>query len=663
MTSNNTIEGTEYKELPEVGDVPLVSDTSSDMFSRPIDVAPPRADLRRRAEEHGPGRRHDRHHPRRPARSARSKSLPTMLNYAVHAENGSLYNTPPAFAVYALGLVMKWLIAQGGLTAIAAGQRAQGGEALRGDRSHRLLPRHGAQGLPVADERHVPAGDRGAREAVRQGVDRGRPRRPQGPPRRSAACARRSTTRSRRRRRRAGRVHAGVRAEARADAASAIRTVDSTTRSVLHRVFSVDSPQIQVLDRRRIVPCFLRLLLCARRRRHPDSGRGVQHDHLPAPHRDAQGARSLHPAVAWMFKLRAVADDRASRPRSGWRSTASTTRSPTRKAIRTARCSRASGRSSSATSSTTSAKPRTPTSSSATRATSRTDWWDGMLFNHGLLGLVVGTALLCVGARASAGVCWRPAFTPSCTCSCCPRRSTACAITSATRTSTTPRPTSGSLALITGGEGLHNNHHGYPRSPKFSFRASEIDPAWPIIKLLIALRLAKPYKTIDEVARVSAARSSELETGSWSRVRRLPALRGVRDAVAAGGGGGVRGAGGVAAAAARRLRRLAGAASARLASARIAFQCSTISGAPPWISSQVSASRKMLRCASARCARGLAVEVAQPPLQAERSAAAARRRGARAAARRAGARRMRGGVRSRRRDLIAVADRVRPGRR
>ena len=46
-------------------------------------------------------------------------SLATMLNYAVQAENKSLYNTPPAFAVYALGLVMKWLIAQGGLAAIA----------------------------------------------------------------------------------------------------------------------------------------------------------------------------------------------------------------------------------------------------------------------------------------------------------------------------------------------------------------------------------------------------------------------------------------------------------------------------------------------------------------------------------------------------------------
>ena len=56
------------------------------------------------------------------------------------------------------------------------------------------------------------------------------------------------------------------------------------------------------------------------------------------------------------------------------------------------------------------------------------------------------------------------------------------------------------LALLTGGEGLHNNHHGYPRSPKFSFRTSEIDPAWPVIKLLIALNLAKPSKTIEELA-------------------------------------------------------------------------------------------------------------------------------------------------------------------
>ena len=66
MTSNNTIEGTEYKELPGGRRALLVSDTSSDMFSRPIDVLTPCADLFRRAEEHGTGRRDDRHHSRRP---------------------------------------------------------------------------------------------------------------------------------------------------------------------------------------------------------------------------------------------------------------------------------------------------------------------------------------------------------------------------------------------------------------------------------------------------------------------------------------------------------------------------------------------------------------------------------------------------------------------
>jgi phosphoserine aminotransferase len=51
-----------------------------------------------------------------------------MLNYAVHAENGSMYNTPPTFAIYALGLVMKWLLAQGGLPAIAAVNERKAGK-------------------------------------------------------------------------------------------------------------------------------------------------------------------------------------------------------------------------------------------------------------------------------------------------------------------------------------------------------------------------------------------------------------------------------------------------------------------------------------------------------------------------------------------------------
>ena len=118
MTSNNTIEGTQCRDLPDVGSVPLVSDTSSDMFSRPIDV-PRHALIYAGAQKNmGPAGvtvviiRAD-------LLQRSQKTLPSMLNYAVHAENGSLYNTPPAFAVYALGLVMKWLRAQGGLDVIA----------------------------------------------------------------------------------------------------------------------------------------------------------------------------------------------------------------------------------------------------------------------------------------------------------------------------------------------------------------------------------------------------------------------------------------------------------------------------------------------------------------------------------------------------------------
>ena len=117
MTSNNTIEGTEYKELPQVGDVPLVSDTSSDMFSRPIDVARHALIYAGAQKNMGPAGvtiviiRDD-------MLTRSQKSLPTTLNYAVQAENGSLYNTPPAFAVYTTGLVMRWLVQQGGLAAI-----------------------------------------------------------------------------------------------------------------------------------------------------------------------------------------------------------------------------------------------------------------------------------------------------------------------------------------------------------------------------------------------------------------------------------------------------------------------------------------------------------------------------------------------------------------
>jgi phosphoserine aminotransferase len=122
ITSNNTIEGTEYKQLPDVGAAPLVADTSSDMFSRPLEVSRHALIYSGAQKNMGPAGvtiviiRDDL-----VARSsARKSSLPTMMSYAVHAESNSLYNTPPTFAIYAVGLVMKWLAAQGGLTGIAA---------------------------------------------------------------------------------------------------------------------------------------------------------------------------------------------------------------------------------------------------------------------------------------------------------------------------------------------------------------------------------------------------------------------------------------------------------------------------------------------------------------------------------------------------------------
>jgi phosphoserine aminotransferase len=130
MTSNNTIEGTQYKQLPDVGAAPLVSDTSSDMFSRPIEVSRHALIYSGAQKNMGPAGvtivivRDDL-----VARSAgRKSSIPTMMNYAVHAENNSLYNTPPTFAIYSVGLVMKWLAGQGGLSAIARTNERKAGK-------------------------------------------------------------------------------------------------------------------------------------------------------------------------------------------------------------------------------------------------------------------------------------------------------------------------------------------------------------------------------------------------------------------------------------------------------------------------------------------------------------------------------------------------------
>jgi phosphoserine aminotransferase len=117
ITTNNTIEGTQWKTLPQVGEAPLVADASSDIFHAPLDVGRFGLIYAGAQKNLGPSGvtlvivREDL--------LARSRdTLPTFLNYKIHADNNSLYNTPPTFGIYILGLTMKWLKSQGGLTGI-----------------------------------------------------------------------------------------------------------------------------------------------------------------------------------------------------------------------------------------------------------------------------------------------------------------------------------------------------------------------------------------------------------------------------------------------------------------------------------------------------------------------------------------------------------------
>ena len=119
ITTNNTIEGTEWTDLPATGEVPLVADASSNIFSRPMPFDRFGLVYAGAQKNLGPSGvtlvliRQDLLE-RSPA------NLPTMMNYKVQAENNSLYNTPPTFGIYLLGLTMKWLKSLGGLAGIAA---------------------------------------------------------------------------------------------------------------------------------------------------------------------------------------------------------------------------------------------------------------------------------------------------------------------------------------------------------------------------------------------------------------------------------------------------------------------------------------------------------------------------------------------------------------
>lgn len=122
--SNETIGGLQFDWIPELGDVPLVADMSSDILSRPLDVSRFGLIYAGAQKNIGPSGlvvvivREDL--------LGRARSVcPTMLNYKIAADNGSMYNTPATFSWYLSGLVFEWLKEQGGVEAMERINRAK----------------------------------------------------------------------------------------------------------------------------------------------------------------------------------------------------------------------------------------------------------------------------------------------------------------------------------------------------------------------------------------------------------------------------------------------------------------------------------------------------------------------------------------------------------
>ncbi len=116
LVSNNTIFGTQYRTFPQTPTM-LVADMSSDILSRPVDVERFGLIFAGAQKNLGPAGvtivviRED-------LLERADATVPTMLRYKTHADKGSMYNTPPCFAIYMVGLVLQWLKKQGGVTAI-----------------------------------------------------------------------------------------------------------------------------------------------------------------------------------------------------------------------------------------------------------------------------------------------------------------------------------------------------------------------------------------------------------------------------------------------------------------------------------------------------------------------------------------------------------------
>lgn len=118
LTSNETIHGVQWPTLPDLGDIPLVADMSSDILARPFDAARFAMIYAGAQKNIGPAGVTAVLVRKSFLEGARA-DLPAIFSYRTYAKNSSLYNTPPVFAVYLLDLVLGWIEAQGGLQAMA----------------------------------------------------------------------------------------------------------------------------------------------------------------------------------------------------------------------------------------------------------------------------------------------------------------------------------------------------------------------------------------------------------------------------------------------------------------------------------------------------------------------------------------------------------------
>ena len=117
ITYNNTIYGTRYTEIPDTGDVPIIADMSSMILSEVVDVSKFGMIYAGAQKNMGPAGvtvviiRED-------LIGDALDCTPTMLKYSTHSENGSMFNTPPTYAIYMCGLVYEWIDKMGGIAAI-----------------------------------------------------------------------------------------------------------------------------------------------------------------------------------------------------------------------------------------------------------------------------------------------------------------------------------------------------------------------------------------------------------------------------------------------------------------------------------------------------------------------------------------------------------------